>query len=98
MDGEVRQSRHLGATVGALAIALAFYPLTIAPIGPASNGGILGFGSLVIASFLSWWAFARNTSAPWIRRLFQLPVTVLVTFMAIHDAYCQCVAGWWWGF
>ncbi|MCK5851382.1 MAG: hypothetical protein KAH23_10745, partial [Kiritimatiellae bacterium] len=98
MNEEITQSRHLGATAGALAIALVFYPMTIAGIGDASNGGVLGFGSLVIASGLSWWAFALNTSSPWVRRLIQLPITTLVTFMAIHDAYCQCVAGWWWGF
>jgi hypothetical protein len=98
MNEEITQSRHLGATAGALAIALVFYPMTIAPTGAAFNGGILGLGSLIIASGLSWWAFAINTGSPWVRRLIQLPVTVLVTFMTIHDAYCQCVAGWWLGF
>ena len=81
-----------------MAIALLFYPMTIAGIGSASNGGVIGLGSLVIASALSWRAFSLNKTDRWVRRLVQLPVTALVTFMAIHDAYCQCVAGWWWGF
>jgi hypothetical protein len=89
MNEEMTQSRHFRATAGALAIALIFYPMTIAPTGAASNGGMLGLSSLVIASVLSWWAFALNRTSPWVRRLVQLPVTVLVTFMAIHDAYCQ---------
>ena len=98
MRNKSESSRHLSATVAAIGIAMVFYPMTIAGIGSASNGGILGFGSLVIASGLSWWAFALNRKSPWLRRLLQLPITALVTFMAIHDAYGQSVAGWWWGF
>ena len=91
-------SRHLTTTCAAIAIAFLFYPMTIAAIGVAANGGILGFGSLVIASCLSWWSFALNRKFLWFRRSIQLPITALITFMAIHDAYCQSVAGWWWGF
>lgn len=91
-------SSHLVATVAAVAIAVVFYPMTIAPKGATANGGFLGLTSLVLASTLSWRAFALNSKSPWIRRLIQLPVTALVSFMAIHDAYCQHVGGWWWGF
>jgi len=93
MNDDISQSKHLGITAGSIAIALLFYPMTITPIGAASNGGILGLSSLVIASALSWRAFALNRISPRMRRLIQLPVTALVTFMAIHDAYCQYVSG-----
>lgn len=97
MNEEIISSRHLGATAVAVAITVVFYPMTIAPIGAASNGGVIGFTSLVVASGLSWWAFALNKGSPWVRRLIQLPVTALVTYMAIQDAYAQCVAGGWLG-
>ena len=92
-----KSSRHIFSTVASVAIAIVFYPMTIAPTGATANGGILGLTSLVIASAFSWWAFALNTESPWIRRLIQLPITALITFMAVHDAYCQYVGGWWWG-
>lgn len=89
-------SRHLASMVTAIAIVLLFYPTTIAPIGALSNGGLKGFSSLVIASGFSWWAFLCNRKSPWIRRLIQLPVTALITFMAISDACRQCLSGWRW--
>jgi hypothetical protein len=91
-------SSYLVTTLAAVAIAGVFYPMTIAPTGAAANGGFLGLTFLLLASALSWWAFARNSKAPWIRRLIQLPVTAMVSFMTIHDAYCQHVGGWWRGF
>ncbi len=93
-----KSSYHFAATAAAVAIALVFYPMTIAPTGATANGGLLGFLSLVIASGFSWVAFASNRKSAWVRTLIQLPVTALVTFMAIHDAYCQSVSGWWRGF
>jgi hypothetical protein len=82
----------LAMTGGALLLALVFYPTTIAPIGTFSNGGHLGLGSLVLASGLSWSAFILNRRFFWWRILFQIPVTILVTYMAIHDACNQYVS------
>jgi hypothetical protein len=98
MNDEITGSRYLAFTVGALGIVFLLYPATVAGIGPASNGGILGLGFLVIASSLSWWAFSHNRVDPWMRRIVQLPVTAVVTFLAMRDAFCQSIAGWWWGF
>ena len=89
------QSLRIGDTAAAVGIAFLFYPLTIAPIGPASNGGALGLGSLVIALLLAWRAFALNMKSPWVRRLVHLPLAAVVTFMVIHDAYAQFVSGRW---
>lgn len=98
VEAHKEQSLRLGDTVAAAGIAFLFYPMTIAPIGTASNGGVLGFGSLVVASFFAWRAFALNMRSPWLRRLLHLPLAALLSFMAIHDAFAQCVAGWWLGF
>jgi hypothetical protein len=95
MNGPGKSSLYMGTTAGAIAIVFLFYPWTIYPIGASSNGGALGFGSLIAASGLSWWAFTSNSRSPWLRRLVQLPVTAFVIFMAIYDAYAQWVAGWW---
>ena len=89
------KSNHLAATIAAIVILLIFYPMTIAPVGPYSNGGLLGLGSLLIASGLSWSAFTRNRRARWIRRLIQLPVTAFATVVTIHDGICQCLAEGW---
>ena len=88
-------SPHLAETFVAAGIAFCFYPMTIAPIGVASNGGALGLASLVVALVFAWRAFALNTKAPWLRRLVQLPLAALVMFLAMSDAYWQLVrAGW----
>lgn len=42
-------SRHFLLTIAAIVITLVFYPMTVAPIGPASNGGLLGLGALIVA-------------------------------------------------
>lgn len=96
MDQRQQHSSCLGLTAGAAAIAFLFYPMTIAPTGNLSNGGVLGFGSLVVASVLAWRAFTLSKS-PWLRRLVQLPLTALISYMAIKDALCQCCSHWWWG-
>jgi hypothetical protein len=93
MSEITKPKRHLGGTVGALTIAFVFYPVTVAGIGTFSNGGVLGLSSLVIASVLAWRSFALNKEFHWIRRLFQLPVTAIVTFMASWDAFCQSMVG-----
>ena len=90
-------SSYLGGTFTAC-VFVAFYPATVAPTGFFSNGGLLGLASLLCASALAWTSFAINTDSHWIRRLVQLPITALVTFMVIWDAMCQVVTGWWWGF
>jgi hypothetical protein len=68
--------------------------MTIAPIGWASNGGLLGLGSLVAASIFSWRAFALNYGSPWLRRLLQGPLAAGITYLAIREAFVQCLCGW----
>ncbi len=98
VEAHMEQSLRLGDTAAAAGIAFLFYPTTIAAIGIYSNGGVLGFGSLVIASLFAWRALVLNMRSSWLRRLLQLPLAALVTFMAILDAYAQSVTRWWWGF
>ena len=50
--GQSEPSRHLTATLVSVVILALFYPMTIAPTGTLSNGGVIGFGSLVIAAIL----------------------------------------------
>lgn len=69
--------------------------VTIAAAGGASNGGARGLGMLAFGSFLAWRAFSLIRRSPWLRRLLQLPLTAIVTFMAIHDAFAQCLSGKW---
>jgi len=85
-------------TVMSLGILLVFYPMTIAPIGPLSNGGILGFTSLVVAATFAWVAFIRQRSKVLLRWLENLPIAVVVTWAAMRDGLAQCRSGWWLGF
>jgi hypothetical protein len=79
-------------------ILLFFYPSTIAAIGPLSNGGILGFSSLLIAAVCSWTAFIRSRSKPLLRWLVYLPIAAIVTWAAAWDGLAQYQLGWWRGF
>ncbi len=83
------------STVAAAVIAFLFYPMTVAPLGGASNGGALGLTALTISLVLSWRAFALNRVSPWLRRLIQLPIAALVTYLAIADALTQYRSGSW---
>ena len=65
--------------------------MTLAPMGIYSNGGILGLGALIAASCFAWKGFALNRKSTAFRVLIQLPVTALVTFVLISDAYAQFV-------
>ena len=72
-----------------LLIILVFYPMTIAPAGPLANGGILGFGSLVVATICSWTAFIRSRSVPLFHWLLHLPIAVAATWIAVWDGLAQ---------
>lgn len=87
---EFQSALHLGETAAAVIITF-LYPLTLAPIGIYSNGGILGLGALIAASYFAWKGFALNRKSTVFRVLIQLPVTALVSFVLISDAYAQFV-------
>lgn len=91
MKPESQSSLHLGETVAAVFITTFLYPMTLAPMGIYSNGGILGLGALIAASCFAWKGFALNRKSTAFRVLIQLPVTALVTFVLISDAYAQFV-------
>ena len=93
-ETHVEMSLRLGDTAAAVTLAFLFYPMTIAPIGVASNGGVLGLGSLIVASFCAWRALALNLRSAWLRRLLHIPLAAFITYMAIQDAFVQLV--WWW--
>jgi hypothetical protein len=80
------------------AITLCFYPGTVAAMGPASNGGILGLGSLVIAAGFAWVGFLWNNPNRTDRWILQLPIAGFITYVAFGDALTQFRYGWWWGF
>ncbi len=88
-----QESTFLGSTIAAMVILLFFYPMSLAPTGPLTNGGALGLGFLVIASALAWRAFLLNRRNPWLRRIVQLPLTGVATYLAIAEAVVQCYAG-----
>lgn len=85
-------------TVASLGILLVFYPMTIAPIGPLSNGGVLGFSSLVLAATFAWIAFVRQRSKVLLRWLVNMPIAAVATWTAMWDCFAQCRSGWWLGF
>ena len=85
-------------TTVSLVILLVFYPMTIAPIGTYSNGGILGLSSLLVAAFCSWAAFIRGRERPVVRWILLLPIAIVVTWAAVWDGVAQHHSGWWRGF
>lgn len=85
-------------TVISLGILLVFYPMTIAPTGPLSNGGILGLGSLILAATFAWAAFIRQRSMSLLRWLVNMPIAAMVTWTAIWDGLAQYHSGFWRGF
>jgi len=92
-EQQVRKRRGadcLVPTIVALGLAFIFYPMTLVPLGNATNGGILGLVSLIIASGLAWYAFTLNTINPWLRRLFQLPLAAIITQLLIDEVVVQC--------
>ena len=86
-------SCRLGDTVAAVLLALVLYPMSIAPTGVSSNGGLIGICSLVAAAFFSWRAFHLNRRSSWLRRLLQLPLAAILTYLAIREAFVQIVSG-----
>ena len=78
-----------------LVILLVFYPMTIAATGPLSNGGLLGFTSLLVAGVCSWTAFVRCRANPILRWIVLLPIAALVTWFAAWDGLAQHHSGWW---
>lgn len=81
-----------------LVILLVFYPMTVAAIGPLSNGGVIGFSSLLVAGLCAWTAFIRCRSNLVLRWLAFLPIALLVTWFAAKDGLAQHYSGWWRGF
>jgi hypothetical protein len=94
-EREKQKSPRIGLTVGAVALAFVFYPMTIAPTGSLSNGGALGIVSLAGASVMAWYAFSCNRVNRALRVTVQLPLTAVVTFMAIAEAVTQYWSGHW---
>jgi predicted membrane-bound spermidine synthase len=79
--------------------AFLLYPLSVAPMGPYSNGGALGLIFIFLALGATWTAFALNRSNPKTRMAIQLPLTALITFLAIREAVTQYQLGpdhWFW--
>jgi hypothetical protein len=79
--------------------AFVLYPMSLAPAGPATNGGLIGIVSILCAVLFSWLAFALNTSHPRLRIAVQLPLTALITYLAINEAVTQYLLGpehWLW--
>src|SRR5262245_23946655 len=94
-----RTGSFLGLTGVAATLAFVFYPMTLAPLGPWTNGGVLGIGSLLLATIAAWSGFGLNKSRPVARIAVQLPITALITFMAIREAVIQYQIGpgrWLW--
>lgn len=90
---------YLGLTAADAIWAFLFYPLTLAPLGPSTNGGALGLLSIFLALGFSWAAFSLNRSHPVVRMAIQLPVTACITFGAIYEAVTQYMLGpelWFW--
>jgi hypothetical protein len=69
------QESFLGLSVAAAIIAFGFYPMTLAPIGPLTNGGALGLTSISLALLLAWSAFMLNCTHRLTRIVIQLPMT-----------------------
>ncbi len=74
-------------------ILVVFYPMTIAAVGPLSNGGFLGFSSLLIAAPCSWTAFVRSRPEPLLQWLVCLPIATVVTRSAAWDGLAQYQLG-----
>jgi hypothetical protein len=94
-----QQESYIGLTFTAMVLAFGFYPTTLAPIGAYTNGGALGLTSLLLAVLLSWAAFALNRTHGRIRVALQLPITSIITYLAIHEAVIQYTLGpeaWFW--
>ncbi len=90
---DTTSSSRFGDTVAAVLLAFLFYPMSIAPTGVFSNGGLIGICSLVAAAFFSWRAFLLNRRSSWLRRLLQLPLAALLTYLAIREAFVQFLSG-----
>lgn len=83
-------SAYPGSTVVAVELAFCFYPLTLMSLGNDTNGGWLGLASLLLATIVAWRAFICNRINPWLRRLVQMPLTSVVTYMLIREVVVQC--------
>ena len=86
------------STFVAVEIAVFMYPATVAAMGPASNGGILGLGLLVIAAGFAWGGFLQNAPKRIDRWILQLPIAAGITYVAVGDVVAQMHHGWWRGF
>jgi hypothetical protein len=78
MNADTR-APEVGGLVAVSLVILVFYPMTIAPTGPLSNGGILGFSALLVAMACSWTAFVRGRQRAVFRWLVLLPIAALIT-------------------
>ena len=70
-------------------MTIAFYPATIAPVGPASNGGGVGFSALLLGAILAWLGWFMNRFSPMLRWCFQLPLAAAVTYLMGYDGLLQ---------
>ena len=92
MSTETKSSASWSLSFWSIAIFLVFYPMTVAPTGALSNGGVIGFSSLVIAAFLAWVAFVRERARPLNRWLIHMPIAALVTYFAVSDGLAQLIS------
>lgn len=95
MTDRPNQPDYYWTTGVAFMIYFILYPTTVAPVGPWSNGGGLGLACLLTALLLSWRAFHLNTTSPWMRKFFQLPVTAVITFQFLHDVVLISFISWY---
>jgi|LakMenE01Jun11ns_1017448.scaffolds.fasta_scaffold9135219_1 hypothetical protein len=82
-------------TLVSLTIFFVIYPMTVSASRPLSNGGIIGFSFLLLASACSWTAFIRGRSRPYLRWILLLPIAMLVTWFAAWDGLAQHFSGSW---
>ena len=83
----------MGDTVAAVLLAVVLHPMSIAPTGVSSNGGLIGICSLLAATFFSWRAFCLNRRLSWLRRVLQLPLAAILSYLTIREALVQIVSG-----
>jgi hypothetical protein len=98
MNNKYFEDHHVHMTLISIIIVIWVYPMTIAPMGPTSNGGLLGLIFLSFSVGLSWWAFTINIKQNFFRRIIQLPLVAVTSFLTIQDLYRQYISGWWLGF
>jgi hypothetical protein len=90
---------YFGLTWAAAILAFVFYPMTLAPVGSFTNGGALGLISILLALCLAWLALGLNTANSRLWMALQIPITALITYLAISESAIQFMLGperWLW--